>query len=121
MDLRVKRVYDEVAEDGIRVLIDRLWPRGVSKERAQLDYWLKDLGPSNELRKWFGHDKNKFDEFKEKYLEEFSQPAKIEAYEKLEKLVKENKRVTLLYASKEETYTHVRVLVDLLEGKNALK
>ena len=69
--LRVKRVYDTVSnEDGFRILVDRIWPRGISKERAQLALWLRDIAPSDGLRKWFGHDQRKWNEFKEKYHKE---------------------------------------------------
>jgi uncharacterized protein YeaO (DUF488 family) len=71
MDVRLKRVYELAAsEDGYRVLIDRLWPRGVSRERAQLDEWERELAPSSELRQWFGHEPSRFEEFRRRYIEE---------------------------------------------------
>ena len=69
--IRIKRVYDEpAASDGRRILVDRLWPRGLTKEKAKIDYWAKDIAPSNELRKWYGHDPARWDEFKKRYFAE---------------------------------------------------
>ncbi len=72
--MQLKRVYEEAEKkDNFRVLVDRIWPRGVSKQEAKLDLWLKEIGPSKELRKWFGHDPDKFDEFRQKYLKELEE------------------------------------------------
>lgn len=69
--IHIKRIYDvPLAEDGLRILVDRLWPRGITKERAAIDYWYKEITPSNELRKWFGHKEEKFNEFVELYTDE---------------------------------------------------
>ncbi|MDD4985015.1 MAG: DUF488 domain-containing protein [Dehalococcoidales bacterium] len=97
--LRVKRIYDTISEDdGFRILVDRLWPRGMSKERAKVDLWLKDIAPSNRLRKWFGHDQQKWSEFKEKYYEELGEKGSPVALV-LDKMSSGN--VTLLFGAKE--------------------
>lgn len=111
--IQVKRIYDEPsAQDGDRILIDRLWPRGVSKARASLDVWLKDVAPSTELRTWFGHKPEKFEEFSVRYIEELSRnPAVVE----LKKIIKKNTNVTLLYAAKDKSINHAAVLKKFLE------
>ena len=96
----MKRIYEPVSdEDGYRVLAERLWPRGVSKEVAELDAWEKDIAPSNALRRWYGHDPEKWEEFQERYERELEPP---EAQEMLDNLVRRGQRgiVTLLYASR---------------------
>lgn len=110
--VQIKRIYDAPAEsDGYRVLVDRLWPRGVAKERAAIDSWMKDVAPSPELRIWFGHDPAKFAEFREHYQTELAQnPAVAE----LRKLAKNNKTVTLLYGAKDPKINHATVLLDFL-------
>ena len=104
----IKRVYEPYsAGDGYRLLIDRLWPRGLSKEKAHIDCWLKEIAPSNELRKWFSHDPAKWKEFIKKYKEELeNSPAKEELLE----LVKKHKKITLLYSSKEEKNNNAHAL-----------
>lgn len=111
--IQVKRIYDEPsAQDGDRILIDRLWPRGVSKARASLDVWLKDVAPSTELRTWFGHKPEKFEEFSVGYIEELSlNPAVAE----LKKIIKKDTNVTLLYAAKDKSINHAVVLKKFLE------
>lgn len=122
MAVKIKRVYKEKSqEDGIRILVDRLWPRGVSKEAAGLDDWYKELGPSDELRKWFNHEDDKYPEFKRRYIEELSQGQARLLYDKLVKLLAEKEQLTLVYSAKNENYNQARVLADLLEGKDALK
>jgi uncharacterized protein YeaO (DUF488 family) len=112
MSVAIKRVYDSASTgDGFRVLVDRLWPRGVSKEEAKLDLWLKDIGPSNELRQWFGHDPAKFDEFSKRYKKEL---ADNPAVEELRKIVKDNDKVTLLYGAKDPDHNQAVVLKDYL-------
>jgi uncharacterized protein YeaO (DUF488 family) len=110
--VNIKRIYDEPAgSDGYRVLVDRLWPRGVSKENAKLDEWLKEVGPSDELRKWFNHDPAKFDEFKERYQTELrSNPA----FEDLQKIVQAHEHVTLLYSAHDNEHNQAVVLQSLL-------
>ena len=110
----LKRAYDEPSEeDGKRVLVDRLWPRGLSKERAQLDLWLKEVAPSNELRKWFAHDPEKFAGFRQRYEAELSSGASHEALEQLRNLVKQGP-VTLVYAAHDTEYNNAVVLRDIL-------
>lgn len=106
--LQIKRVYEPAEkQDGKRILIDRLWPRGFKKETAQLDDWMKNIAPSTELRKWFDHDPAKWDEFQFKYLHELKQNP---VAEDLLALVKNNKTVTLLYAARDEHHNHAQVL-----------
>jgi uncharacterized protein YeaO (DUF488 family) len=112
MNVQIKRVYDEPAgDDGFRVLVDRLWPRGVSKDKAKLDTWLKEVGPSDGLRKWFAHDPAKFDEFKKRYEKELEQNP---AFEELQKIIKNNKSVTLLYSAHDAEHNQAAVLKELL-------
>lgn len=102
MDIRVKRVYDPPSpDDGMRVLVDRLWPRGLSKEKAGVDLWLKEVAPSTELRKWFGHAPEKWDEFQQRYRQELRQQP--EALERLFALLDQG-RVTLLFGAKEARF-----------------
>lgn len=113
--IKVKRIYEKAEDtDGFRVLVDRLWPRGVKKEEAKFDEWLKDIAPSDELRKWFGHDPDKWDEFKRLYREELA--SKEELVNKLIEDAK-GKDITLLYASRETRYNNVMVLKDVLEER----
>ncbi len=118
MDVRTKRVYEPAApEDGTRVLIDRLWPRGVKKEDARLDLWLKDAAPSSELRKsWHadarGHEPARFAAFAESYREELSHPPASAALDRLVGLAEEAVRLTLLYGAKDESVNHANVLRD---------
>lgn len=102
MEIRVKRVYEAPSqEDGMRILVDRLWPRGLSKEKAHVDLWLKEAAPSTELRKWFNHDPAKWKTFEQRYWQELrEQPATLE---RLAELTKAGP-VTLLFGSKEERY-----------------
>ena len=111
--LHIKRVYDEpAAEDGYRVLVDRLWPRGISKEKAALDLWLKDIAPSPGLRTWFDHKPERFAEFSHKYMDELE--INQEAVQVLKKLLSENSNVTLLYAAKNPVVNHAVVLQEFL-------
>ena len=99
-DIRVRRVYeDPEPEDGQRVLVDRLWPRGISKEHAKLDLWAKDIAPSAELRKWYGHDPALFDEFSQRYRDELADPAHAETLATLTRMAG-TVRLTLLTGSK---------------------
>ena len=112
---KIKRVYEDPADaDGCRVLIDRLWPRGLSKEEAHITEWDKTLAPSNELRKWFGHDVHLWSEFQRRYKEELKKNDAVAAF--LEKY-KHEKLVTLLYAAKDEEHNNAVVLKDFLEKK----
>lgn len=114
MTLSLKRVYDEPASsDGTRVLVDRLWPRGLSKERAHVDIWLKEIAPSNELRKWFSHDPEKFAEFRRRYEAELKSETGQEALERLRNLAKQGP-VTLVFAAHDTEHSNAAVLRDLL-------
>lgn len=114
--LKIKRVYERFdPEDGFRILIDRIWPRGESKEKAHLDLWLKDLAPSTDLRKWFGHDPKKFPEFKARYLAELTGENKQTALNQLKFLLQEHPVVTLIYSAKDEVHNNAVVLQELLE------
>lgn len=116
MKLTVERIYTKPADlDGYRILVDRLWPRGISKVNAHLDWWAKQVGPSNDLRKWFGHDPAKFAEFKQRYLAELAgNPAFDELKNKVADLLpKQN--VILLYGAKDEQHNQAVILQELLE------
>lgn len=112
--IQVKRIYDDYKEiDGFRVLVDRLWPRGISKEKAHLDLWLKDVAPSDELRKWFHHDTKKWEEFQKKYKEELKE--KKELLDQLHELQLKYKTVTLLYGAKDIEHNQAVILASLLK------
>lgn len=117
MNIKIKRIYDPAEEsDGKRVLVDRLWPRGVSKEKARLDLWLKNVAPDSELRKWFGHKPENFPAFADRYRRELAEdPEKREAGETLLNLARTG-RVTLLYGAKDPSVNHAAVLRDYLTG-----
>ncbi len=110
--ISIKRIYEPAKEsDGYRILVDRLWPRGISKEKAKIDLWLKEVGPSNELRQWFGHDPAKFIEFKNRYIKELkSNPA----IKELRSAIKAHPKVTLLYGAKDQTHNQAVVLSHFL-------
>lgn len=113
--IKIKRIYEDAdSGDGYRILIDRLWPRGVSKEDAKLDEWNKELAPSTELRKWFDHTPERFEEFKKRYLEELK--SKEEELNRLHTMAK-SKDITLLYAAKAEDINNAVVLRELLMKK----
>lgn len=117
MSIVLKRIYDETnPTGGYRVLIDRVWPRGISKEQAQLNDWMKDLTPSPSLRKWFNHDPEKFAEFEEQYKKELY--ASDSAKEKMKELQdkSQGQRVVLLYGAKDKKHNHAVVLKDWLEN-----
>ena len=112
--VELKRAYEEAdANDGTRVLVDRLWPRGLSKERARVDAWLKEVAPSDELRQWFGHDPDKFAEFRKRYEAELASESGKEAMAKLRELVKRG-HVTLLFAARDMEQNNAVVLRDVL-------
>ena len=111
--LKIKRIYDAVSpDDGKRILIDRLWPRGMKKEDAKIDEWLKDIAPSDELRKWFAHDPKKWKEFKERYKKELKGKAVIIA--RLRKEMKSG-NVTLLYSARDEEHNNAVALKEMLK------
>lgn len=107
----MKRVYDQAeSTDGFRVLVDHIWPRGISKEQAKLNLWLKEIAPSDELRKWYGHDSAKYNDFKKKYLHEIKN--NTEASAKLREAIKSHAVVTLVYAAKASDISNAKVLLD---------
>ena len=110
----VKRIYDApAAGDGRRVLVDRLWPRGLSREAAAIDDWLREVAPSNELRRWYGHDPSRFAEFTERYRAELADPAHVEALGRLREYAAGG-RVTLLTAVRDLDLAHTVVLAEAL-------
>ena len=112
----IQRVYDPEATDGYRVLVDRLWPRGISKEKAALDEWAKDLAPGTELRQWYGHDPARFDEFARRYREELKHSPGREAVAALRTV--EGDRVVLVTATRDLEHSGARVLRDVLIGRS---
>ena len=118
MVVQTRRIYeDKKTTDGQRILVDHIWPRGVSKEDADLDEWFKDIGPSDELRKWFNHDDDKFQEFAKKYRKELQSGKQKASYDQLKEIQKQYKTITLLYGAKNEKHNQAVVLKDMLEGK----
>ncbi len=110
--LKIKRVYDAPSiEDGFRILVDRLWPRGLTKEKAKVDLWLKEVAPSSELRKWFAHDDTKWAEFREKYFSELAE--KRDLVDIIVRKMKEG-NVTLLFGARDEEHNDAVVLKDYL-------
>lgn len=108
---KLARIYDEDIPKGKRVLVDRVWPRGISKEDAKLDEWLKDVAPSTDLRKWFNHDPDKFSDFKKKYKDELKDNDAV-------KELKDMKgTIVLLYGAKDEKHNHAVVLKEYMEDK----
>jgi uncharacterized protein YeaO (DUF488 family) len=115
MSIRIKRAYEEPnAEDGTRILVDRLWPRGLTKEKATVDLWLKDVAPSTQLRKWFAHDPLKWTEFQVRYQEELKR-----SEEQLSRLRQEAAKgtVTLVYGAKDQQHNDAVILQRLLTAK----
>lgn len=110
--MKIKRVYEKPAkEDGIRILVDRLWPRGLTKEKAAVDLWLKEIAPSTELRKWFGHDPDKWKEFQKRYKQELKKNHEQDLI--LKEQVKKG-IVTLVYGAKDEEHNEALVLKELI-------
>jgi uncharacterized protein YeaO (DUF488 family) len=113
-EVRLRRIYDEpTPADGTRVLVDRLWPRGISKDRAQLDRWCKDVAPSTELRTWYHHDPALFEEFTHRYREELADPRRAEVLEELRQLA-DHGTLTLLTATKDVDRSEAAVLSEML-------
>lgn len=113
--LRIKRAYEPPSpDDGLRILVDRLWPRGLKKENARIDEWMKGIAPSDALRRWFGHDAEKWTEFKQRYAEELSRPAAQEGVDSIRKWSAE-KTVTLVYAASDESHNNAVALAEFLE------
>ncbi len=114
MKIKIKRVYEKPGkEDGKRILVDRLWPRGLTKEKAGIDLWLKEIAPSTELRKWFGHDPEKWKEFKKRYSDELN---KNEEQVSLLKEQLKKGSVTLVYGAKDKEYNEAIVLKELFSS-----
>jgi uncharacterized protein YeaO (DUF488 family) len=112
--IQLKRVYEKASrKDGLRILVDRLWPRGLTKERAAVDWWLKDVAPSTELRQWFGHNPAKWGQFEERYRKELRE--KKDALTRL-KQKSEEQTVTLVYGARDEEHNEAVVLKSILEG-----
>jgi len=110
--IKIKRIYDSSSrKDGKRILIDRLWPRGIKKDEAKIDEWMKDVAPSNELRKWFSHDTSRWKEFKHRYERELKSKSIL-----VERLRKESRTttITLLFAAKDEEHNNAVVLKEIL-------
>lgn len=119
--IQIKRIYDEKSDsDGFRVLVDRLWPRGITKEKAALDEWAREIAPSPELRKWFGHKEELFADFSKKYVDELNQNQFAAAFLNLCKEKLKSQNVTLLYAAKNPECNHALVLKNWLCEKLAL-
>jgi uncharacterized protein YeaO (DUF488 family) len=115
--VRVSRIYEEPSRaDGTRVLVDRIWPRGVSKDKAALDAWCRQIAPSTHLRTWYAHDPKKFDEFNRRYRAELQQPERAEVLRYLRGLAKEE-TLTLLTATKRADISEAAVLADLINGR----
>ncbi len=107
----IKRIYEKPSvNDGVRILVDRLWPRGISKAQAKIDLWIKDVAPSNELRKWFNHEDNKWDEFKKRYFEELKDKEQL-----LNKIKKQKGTVTLLFGAKNIEHNNAVAIKEFIE------
>ncbi|GAB6946358.1 DUF488 domain-containing protein [Vulcanisaeta sp. JCM 16161] len=114
--VRVKRVYDQPDPgDGIRVLVDRLWPRGLSREKAKIDVWLRDLAPSDELRRWFNHDPAKWNEFRLRYWSELDK--NISGLNALLSIIRGNGNVTILYAARDRLHNNAVALAEYLRAR----
>lgn len=112
--IRMKRAY-EAPDGGYRILVDRLWPRGVAKEDAELDEWAKEVAPSQELRTWFNHHEGRYDEFRERYIAELEDGPATEEVERLMEVIKEHDDVVLVYATRGEEHNNASVLLEFLD------
>jgi len=113
MEIRIKRVYASIGGDGLRILVDRLWPRGLSKEQVHADLWLREVAPSTALRKWFGHAPDRWEEFKKRYSCELRENPEVRH---LLDLANEGK-ITLLFSARDIKHNHARALMDYLHGE----
>jgi uncharacterized protein YeaO (DUF488 family) len=114
--IKIKRVYENPSNtDGFRVLVDQLWPRGLTRECAAIDLWMKEIAPSTSLRQWFAHDPAKWSEFRKRYRAELKEKKAL--IEKISKLAKEKKSLTLVFAAKDEMHNNAVVLEELLQRK----
>lgn len=115
MELAIKRIYDEPSEDdGFRVFVDKLWARGLTKEKAKIDLWEKDIAPSTDLRKWFSHDALKFEEFKNRYISELNANPKAQDFKK--KILQKSGKVTLLFGAKDVEHNNAKVLAEWIKS-----
>lgn len=117
MTIQKQRIYEKPLKEGVRVLVDRVWPRGISKDQANLDHWLKNIAPTSELRKWFNHDPQLYAAFKEKYEKELREnEEQQEAFSELQDIIANSKQdVILLYGAKDEQHNQAIVLQQLLQ------
>jgi uncharacterized protein YeaO (DUF488 family) len=116
LTIKLERIYDNPkGSKSFRILVDRLWPRGLKKDKVRVDLWQKDIAPSHSLRKWFGHDEKKWDEFKRKYFKELDKNK--EAVDTIVKMVEDQNSITLLYGAKEERFNNAVALKEYLEEK----
>ncbi|MCS5431635.1 DUF488 family protein [Staphylococcus aureus] len=115
--MQIQRIYEKPLKEGVRVLVDRVWPRGISKDQANLDHWLKNIAPTSELRKWFNHDPQLYAAFKEKYEKELREnEEQQEAFNELQDIIANSKQdVILLYGAKDEQHNQAIVLQQLLQ------
>ena len=112
--IKVERIYNTPESDGFRILVDRLWPRGLAKDKVKLDMWLKEIGPSTDLRKWFGHDPNKWSEFKDQFFQELDQ--KKELTDQIVARAKEGD-VVLLFGAKDEEHNNAVALKEYIDNR----
>jgi uncharacterized protein YeaO (DUF488 family) len=116
LDIRARRVYDDPSrDDGTRVLVDRVWPRGLARSAVRMDEWARAVAPSAELRRWYGHDPSRFDEFRRRYEAELAEPERQEAVRHLRELARSGP-LTLLTATRDVEHSQARVLVEHLRG-----
>lgn len=117
MTIQIQRIYEKPLKDGIHILVDRVWPRGVSKEKANLDHWIKDIAPTAELRKWFNHDPQLYAAFKEKYEKELRENKdQKQDFNDLQDIIANSKQdVVLLYSAKDKQHNQAIVLQELLQ------
>lgn len=115
--IKIKRVYEApAADDGARILVDRLWPRGLSSRQAQIDEWMKELAPSSSLRTWFGHEPRRWGEFKKRYVQELKTPEKKSLVADVAQRARQG-TVTLLYAARDQEHNNASVLKEFLQKK----
>ena len=120
MTIKLKRAYDPPSRtDGLRVLVDRVWPRGLTKDDLHITFWAKEAAPSTELRKWFGHDPQRLSEFRKRYEAELKQPAEQAALAHILEEARKHATLTLVYGAKDETHNQAIVLKDVLEHSGA--
>jgi uncharacterized protein YeaO (DUF488 family) len=113
--ISIERVYGSKSK-GFRILVDRVWPRGLKKESVNANLWIKDVAPSDELRKWFGHDESKWEEFRKKYKKELKTKPQVERLREIKDLERKNKNITLLFGAKDEKHNQAVVLKEVLDS-----